>query len=163
MERGESYDASLARMQAQGVAEADPSLDVDGWDAAAKTAVLANVWLDAAITPHDVRREGISADTAVRARAALRAGRRLKLVASGRRHDGVVETSVALQELPADDVLGSLDGEGNALEVDTWPTGRIVITQRDGGLEKTAYALLTDLVTVATTARHADDRLKGRA
>jgi homoserine dehydrogenase len=42
-----------------------------------------------------------------------------------------------------------LDGQGNALELDTRPLGRIVITQRDGGLEKTAYALVTDLFTIA--------------
>ena len=47
MERGESFDAALARMQEAGVAEADPSLDIDGWDAAAKAAALANVLLDA--------------------------------------------------------------------------------------------------------------------
>jgi homoserine dehydrogenase len=52
-------------------------------------------------------------------------------------------------ELAPDDPLAMLDEQGNALEIDTWPLGRIVITQRDGGLEKTAYALLSDLVTVA--------------
>ena len=59
MARGESFADALGEMQAQGIAEADPSLDVDGWDAAAKAAVLANVWLDARITPHDVVRAGI--------------------------------------------------------------------------------------------------------
>ena len=54
---------------------------------------------------------------------------------------------VALEELPADDPLAMLDGQGNALELDTWPLGRMVITQRDGGLEQTAYALVSDLVT----------------
>src|SRR6185436_551940 len=80
LEAGEPYDAALARMQAAGVAEADPSLDVDGWDAAAKTAALANVWLGAETTPHAVAREGIGPETATRARAALGNGRRLKLV-----------------------------------------------------------------------------------
>jgi homoserine dehydrogenase len=56
---------------------------------------------------------------------------------------------VGLEELAADDPLAILEGQANALELDTWPLGRIVITQRDGGLEKTAYALLADLVTVA--------------
>ena len=51
--------------------------------------------------------------------------------------------AVELEELAADDPLAILDGQANALEIDTWPLGRIVITQRDGGLEKTAYALLT--------------------
>jgi homoserine dehydrogenase len=149
MERGEPFDAALGRMQAAGVAEADPSLDVDGWDAAAKTAALANVWLGAELTPHLIDREGITAETGDRAREALTRNRRLKLVASasgiGREASGRVE----LVELPFDDPLAILEEHGNALEIDTWPLGRVVIAQRDGGLEKTAYALLTDLVTVA--------------
>jgi homoserine dehydrogenase len=153
MERGEAFDAALARMQAEGVAEADASLDVDGWDAAAKTAVLANVWMNAGVTPHTVRRQGISASTATRAREALERGHRLKLVARAQRSNSSVEAIVELQELERGDPLAELDGQGNALEIDTWPTGRIVITQRDGGLEKTAYALLSDLVTVAKRSR----------
>jgi formyl-CoA transferase/CoA:oxalate CoA-transferase len=151
MERGEPFDAALARMQAEGIAEADPSLDVDGWDAAAKTSALANVWLDARMTPRAVVREGIGPATAARARSAREAGRRLKLVAEGRRHEGRVEASVGLRELEAGDPLAALDGQGNAVEIDTWPTGRIVITQRDGGLEKTAYALLGDLCEIGKT------------
>jgi homoserine dehydrogenase len=150
MERGERFDDALARMQAAGVAEADPRLDVDGWDAAAKAAALANVLLDANTTPLAVAREGIAPALESRAQTAVRSGRRLKLVAQGRRSASGVTTAVELQELPANDPLAIVDGQANALELDTWPAGRIVITQRDGGLEKTAYALLSDLITVAS-------------
>ena len=153
MERGDAFDATLARMQAAGVAEADPSLDVDGWDAAAKAAALANVLLDANLTPHDVRREGIGPADAARCRQAVADGRRLKLVAHAARSADGVRVAVELQELPAADPLAIVDGQANALELDTWPTGRIVVTQRDGGLEKTAYALLSDLITVARRVR----------
>ncbi len=61
LEDGAEYGPALAEMQAQGIAEADPSLDVDGWDAAAKAAALTNVLLDGRITPHDVDRTGIGA------------------------------------------------------------------------------------------------------
>ncbi len=149
LEAGEPFDSALRRMQAAGVAEADPSLDVDGWDAAAKAAAMANVWLDARMTPRDVTREGLGPATAERARAARAGGRRLKLVASGRAADPRADVRVTLEELPLDDPLAGLDGQANALEIDTWPAGRIVITQRDGGLEKTAYALVSDLVTLA--------------
>jgi homoserine dehydrogenase len=148
-ERGEAYAPALARMQAEGIAEADASLDVDGWDAAAKASALANVWLDADMTPLLVRREGINVDTAGRARAVRAAGRRLKLVAHAFGRGSQVHAAVELQELAPDDPLAVLDGQGNALELDTWPLGRVVITQRDGGLEKTAYALLADLISVA--------------
>ena len=156
VERGESFDGALARMQAAGVAEADPSLDVDGWDAAAKTAALANVLMDADLTPQAVRREGLTSGCGERARAAMVAGRRLKLVARASRHGDRLDAAVGLEELDASDPLAQLDGQANALEFDTTPLGRIVITQRDGGLEKTAYALVTDLVTVAR-------RIQGRA
>ena len=155
IERGGPFDAALARMQAEGVAEADPSLDLDGWDAAAKTAAMANVWFDAGITPLDVRREGLSADVAARVHAAIAHHRRLKLVARAARQSNGVEAAVELRELDVDDPLAILDGHANALELDTWPAGRIVITQRDSGLEKTAYALLSDLVTVARSVQQA--------
>jgi len=148
LERGEDYDAALRRMQAEGVAEADPSLDVDGWDAAAKVAALANVWLDARITPADVQREGITPACGERARALMAQGRRLKLVGAAYRDGDDVHAMVSLEELASNDPLAMLDDQANALEIDSTPLGRIVITQRDGGLEKTAYALVTDLVAL---------------
>jgi homoserine dehydrogenase len=153
MEHGASYAHALADMQQAGVAEADPSHDVDGWDAAVKAVAIANVLLNADLTPGRVAyREGISAATAVRALSARAAGRRLKLVASGSGRGREASVSVRLDELSADDPLAILDGQANAIELDTWPLGRLVITQRDGGLEKTAYALLADLFTIATRA-----------
>jgi len=148
MEHGESYESALARMQQAGVAEADPSLDVDGWDAAAKTAALANVLLDAGSTPLAVAREGIGPETGARAIDAAKRGLRLKLVARGSGHGPAADLRVGLEELATDDPLAMLEGQANALELDTWPLGRVVITQRDGGMEKTAYALLSDLMTV---------------
>lgn len=153
MEQGEVFAAALARMQAAGVAEADPSLDVDGWDTAAKVAAMANVWMDAGMTPQDVRREGISATDAGRVTEAAARGKRVKLVGRASRTSEGVTAAVQLETLAADDPLGSLDGQANALELDTDILGRVVITQRDGGLEKTAYALFTDLMTVAKTEK----------
>jgi len=156
LERGEDFDVALARMQAEGIAEADPSLDVDGWDAAAKVAAMANVWMGARVRPQDVERSGIGAADAVRARQAVAEGRRLKLVASGKRRRVCFWTKkkphgflkVGLEALQADDPLAQLEGQANALELETDQLGRVVITQRDGGLEKTAYALFGDLVRI---------------
>jgi homoserine dehydrogenase len=148
LERGESYAAALKRMQDEGIAEADPSLDIDGWDAAAKVAAMANVWFDARMTPADVKRSGLTPDCETRAVAAVRQFRRLKLVGSARREGNRVSAEVGLQELALPDPLAILNDQANALEIDSTPLGRIVITQRDGGLEKTAYALLADLVTL---------------
>jgi homoserine dehydrogenase len=148
MARGEPFDAALARMQAEGIAEADASLDLDGWDAAAKTAALANVLLNADLTPQRVVRQGITSEVAARVASARASGRELKVVAqaSGRGPD--TAASVQLTEVEPDDPLASLEGPANALELNTWPLGRVVIMQRDGGLEQTAYALFSDLVRV---------------
>ncbi len=145
LEAGQEFGPALARMQAEGIAEADPTLDVDGWDAAAKTSALANVFLDAGITPHEVAREGIGPNTAERARAAMANGRRLRLVAAAKRG---APPQVRLLELPPEDLLANLHGTSNALIFETDTLGRIAITQLDGGLHHTAYALLSDLIAV---------------
>jgi homoserine dehydrogenase len=151
MERGDSFDDALARMQTEGIAEADPSLDLDGWDAAAKASALANVLLDARVTPLTVKRAGIRKSHAERAQKALANGRRLKLVASATRGEsGSVAVAVEPVELPTSDLLASLDGKANALVLETDLLGAIAICQLEGNLTHTAYALLSDLVTVRT-------------
>jgi len=80
MGEGGGFAAALAHAQEQGFAEADPAHDVDGHDAAAKTAALANVLMDARITPDQVARESIAGVTPERVRHAWEAGRRLRVV-----------------------------------------------------------------------------------
>jgi homoserine dehydrogenase len=148
LEDGESFDAALARMQAEGIAEADPSLDVDGWDAAAKTSALANVLMRARMTPQAVEREGIGLSTARLAMAAKARGARVRLVASARASSGGVVTSVRPVELPEHDLLAGLRGMANALILETDLLGQIAICQLSGSLTQTAYALLSDLVAI---------------
>jgi len=152
MEEGQRFDAALAEMQARGVAEADASLDVDGWDAAAKTAALANVLLGANITPKDVERQGIGPGTGRRARAARAAGRRLKLVARAERRGRRIVASVRPEDLGGDDLLAGLEGQQNALILKTALLEEIAIVQRSGSLTQTAYALLSDLIAIARGA-----------
>jgi len=149
LEDGDEFGRALARMQAEGIAESDPSLDIDGWDAAAKTSALANVLMDARMTPHSVHRTGIGPASGALARDARAQGRRLRLVASAtRRADGGIDAVVAPVELPGDDLLSGLRGQANALIIATDLLGEIAICQLDGCLTETAYALLSDLVTV---------------
>ena len=149
LERGEEFGAALARMQAEGIAEADPALDLDGWDAAAKAAALANVLMDARLTPADVRRTGISPEDAARARNALTRGKRLKLIASAvREPSGAVVATVQPVELAREDLLAGLDGKANALVLRTDLLGELAICQLEGNLTHTAYALLSDIVTI---------------
>jgi homoserine dehydrogenase len=143
MEQGHAFEGALAEMQARGIAEADASLDVEGWDAAAKAAALANVLMGAHITPKDVERHGIGPATGRLAREARAAGRRLKLVARAERH-GRGSRRVAPEALPGDDLLAGLEGQQNALILTTDLLEEIAIVQRSGSLTQTAYALLSD-------------------
>ncbi|HEX6973540.1 MAG TPA: hypothetical protein VF147_04025 [Vicinamibacterales bacterium] len=156
LEDGDEFAPALARMQQLGIAEADPSLDVDGWDAAAKASALANVLMGARMTPQQVNRQGLDAGSADAARRALAAGRRLRLVASAaKKSDGTIEANVAPVELPATDLLAGLRGQANALVLNTDLLGEVAICQLDGSLTQTAYALLSDLVTIRQRAARA--------
>jgi homoserine dehydrogenase len=152
MEEGQPFDEALAEMQERGIAEADPSLDVDGWDAAAKTAALANVLLGARLTPRTIDRHGITPEIGARAIEARRAGRRVKLVVRARRKGSQVVARVAPEEIAESDLLAGLEGQQNAIVFQTDLLEEIAIVQRGGGLTQTAYALLSDLVTIARSA-----------
>jgi homoserine dehydrogenase len=156
MEAGRTWSQALADMQAEGIAEADPSFDVDGWDAAAKTAALVNVLMRGAATPRTVERTGIRGLTPDDMLNAVRRGKRIRLVASAERRDGQIAARVAPVELDAADPLASLGGRQNQIVLETDLLGPIGIQQLDGGLVQTAYALLSDLVTLARSLGRAD-------
>jgi homoserine dehydrogenase len=156
MEAGRTWAQALADMQAEGMAEADPSLDVDGWDAAAKAAALVNVLMRGAVTPRTIERTGIRGLTPEDMQNAVRRGKRIRLVASAERRDGQITARVAPVELEAADPLASLGGRQNQIVLETDLLGPIGIQQLDGGLVQTAYALLSDLVTLARSLGRAD-------
>jgi homoserine dehydrogenase len=155
MEQGQAFDEALTEMQAMGVAEADASLDIEGWDAAAKTAALANVLMGATLTPQRVERCGITPDLMARAIAARQSDRRLKLVARAGYEGERVTARVAPEELPTDDLLATIDGQQNGLILLTDLLGEFAIVQRGSGLTQTAHALLSDLLTIAAEQQSA--------
>jgi homoserine dehydrogenase len=154
LEENEPFDAALARMQALGIAEADPSLDVDGWDAAAKTAALANVLLDARSTPLEIAREVWARPRRAGAHRA-RARRRLKLVAAATGRGRDVRASVSLTELAADDPLAdSRSGQcARARDLAARP-------HRDHGARRRTRA---DGVCAPHRSRHGGQTRAGRA
>jgi homoserine dehydrogenase len=156
MEAGRPYGEALAEMQAEGIAEADPSFDVDGWDAAAKTAALVNVLMRGAVTPRTIDRTGIRGITPEALQDAVRRGRRIRLVASAARRDGQIAARVAPEEIDASDPLAGLGGRQNQIVLDTDVLGSIGVQQLDGGLVQTAYALLSDLVSLARSLGRTD-------
>lgn len=148
MERGQTAAAALEEARAAGVAEADPRHDIDGWDAAVKGCVLANTLMGADLRPAAVERRGVGSVTPGAVRRALRRGRRIRLTVRGRRAGGSVRVTVAPEELAQGDLLVSLGADG-VLVLETDLMGEIGIWEGAGGVDQTAYALLSDLVQVA--------------
>lgn len=153
LERGTSFDNAVTAMQKLGIAEADPSLDIDGWDAAAKTAALVNVLMAGRITPHDVLRTGIASVDVSDAREALARSRHIRLVASAGWKGDVIEARVEPELLDAHDPLASLGGSENALYLRTDLLGEIGIVQRTSTLTQTAYALMSDVMRISRRLR----------
>ena len=153
IERGRELEHALAEMRAKGIAEADASLDVEGWDAAAKTAVLVNALVGGSITPHHVQRTGIAALSAAEIQEAAARNKRIRLVASASRHGGQLIARVEPELLDATDPLAGLGELDNALYLDTDLLGELGIVQRSSGLTQTAYALLSDLARIAQRLR----------
>jgi len=149
LERGIEFDRALADMQARGIAEADPGLDIDGWDAAAKTAALVNVLMGSVMTPHHVARTGIRDVTGFDVREALGRNKRIRLVASASRQGGKVKARVEPELLDHHDPLAGLVDLNNALYLTTDLLGEIGIVQRGGSLTQTAYALVSDLSRIS--------------
>jgi len=153
MERGVALESAVRTAQAEGFAEADPSHDLEGWDAAAKITVLANALLGASQTPFDVQREGITGVTPARVQEVRRAGRRLKLVCRATRQGSAVRTRVGLEEVPADHPFATLSGSGSVLRIETDLMGPIVVAQEEPTLYDTAYGVLNDLLTLGGDSR----------
>ncbi|MDH7556822.1 MAG: homoserine dehydrogenase [Candidatus Methanosuratincola sp.] len=155
MEKGRTYSEVLKEAQRMGYAEADPTMDVEGWDAAAKAAILANHFFGADIKPDAVARRGISGVTLEEVTGAIRKGGRIKLIAKAWRGDrGEARAEVAPTWLPASDPLASIGGVTNALTFSTDTLGDITIVGPGAGRRATGYALLSDMISIARSLAH---------
>lgn len=151
MERGETFDQAVKFCQGIGVAETDPSADVDGWDAAIKVAALVTVLMDVPCTPQDVQRDGIRGITPGMIAEAKSNGQRYKLVCSAERVASGVRAQVAPQLVPVSDPLYGMEDSttGVAFRTDVLGDYSIIESERPGlvaGPEPTAYGLFADFI-----------------
>jgi homoserine dehydrogenase len=151
MEEGLTRVAAVREAQALGIAEADPRLDLDGWDAAVKGCALANGLMGAAVRPRDVHRQGIGRVTSRDVRRALGSGCRVRLVARGARQGHRVRVTVRPERVSLGDPLSG-SGPDAALLLNTDLMGEIGVFERGGDVSQTAYALLSDLLRIFGTA-----------
>ena len=146
MEDGLSFEESLAKAQQIGVAETDPSNDIDGWDAAVKVAAVIRVLMGVPIRLEDIQREGIGKLSGEAVRAARAEGRPYKLVCRAQREVRGVTASVQPEQVPLNDPLAWVAGTSSIVYFETDIFPGLAITENNPGLEATAYGMLADFV-----------------
>ena len=149
VERGATLTEGVAEAQRLGIAEADPSLDLDGWDAAVKLAALANAAMGAELVPEAVARQGLREVDPAWVRAAAGRGARVKMVAAVERGGGGVAAGVAARELPASHPFARTDGPGSVLRIATDLMGTVLVAEEAPDLRTTAYGVIADLLEIA--------------
>jgi homoserine dehydrogenase len=149
-EEGHAFEDALREAQRLGYAEADPSADVEGHDAAAKCAILASIAFNARVTAGDVFREGISRVTTEDIESARRLGYVVKLLAIAEIGDDErIAVRVHPAMIPASHPLASVRDAFNAVFVEGDKVGELMFYGRGAGGDPTATAVVGDLVTVA--------------
>jgi len=145
MEKGLSFEEGVKGAQAEQIAEADPSNDLDGWDASVKIVALANVLMGADLRPEDVDRESISSITPERIREAKARNRRIKMICSAWREGPSFKASVKAEEIPLEHPFALVDATGSIVRFETDLLGRILVTEENPDITTTAYGVLADL------------------
>jgi homoserine dehydrogenase len=150
MEQGFTFDEALQKAQALGIAETDATHDVDGWDAAVKTAALITVLMDIPVKLEDIAREGIRDLTPQALRNAKRDGWPFKLVCRAKRVGDRVKASVAPEKVLATSPMAKITGTSSYIYFETDIFPGLAITEENPGLYATAYGLLADFVRAVT-------------
>lgn len=148
MEQGAPFESALSYARGLGITEADPNLDLDGWDSSVKLSLLIQALMGGNVKPEDIERRGISEETGRVVRAAVRRDRRVRLVARAYRQGGKVIGKVEPQELEVFDPLAAIRGLSNILILNTDTMHELAIVENNPSVEQTAFALFSDLVTL---------------
>lgn len=148
LEEGLTYDEALAEGRKLGIVEADPSMDVEGHDPAAKIVAMANVLMDADLTPDQVTRKGIDGIDREQILAAKSRGNVLKLLCKATRENGRITASVLPAEIPAGDVYAAVDGTSSVYSIVTDYMGKLTVIEHDGVPLQTGYGVFGDILRI---------------
>jgi homoserine dehydrogenase len=146
MEQGLSFEQSLMHAQEIGIAETDPTHDVEGWDATVKVAALVIVLMGVPIKLNAIERKGVSGLSAEEVRTARAEGNRYKLVCRAQRSGDDVTASVRPEKIPLSDPLASVSGTSSIIYFETDILPGVAITEMNPGVETTAYGMLADFI-----------------
>ncbi len=153
MASGMSFDDAVREAQRLGVAESDPSDDIDGLDAAVKVIGLANVLMGGKLKLSDVTRQGIRDITAAQLREVHEKGEAWKLICRAKRgSDGRISASVGPERITSDDPLYAVRGTSLAIGFETDVFRELFISERDPGPEATAYGMLSDFINAVRSS-----------
>lgn len=148
MEQGGTFEEGLDAARRMGIAEADASYDVEGWDSAAKTAALANVLMDARTNPLVIPTRGITQLNPERVRKLIGDGKTVRLVSRAKRVNDGLSLRVRAEVLDRSDILASVHGTSNLLLLHTDLMGTIGTVSISPAVEQTAYGAFIDLVEI---------------
>jgi len=146
---GSMFEDALADAQANGYAEADPTLDVEGYDTAHKLAILTALGYGMAINYDDIYIEGISKITPLDIEFAAQFGYRIKLLAISKFKGGKAEARIHPTMIPFDNILSNVNGTLNAVTVAGDAVGEILLSGHGAGMMPTASAVISDIVDLA--------------
>jgi homoserine dehydrogenase len=149
MEHGGSFAEGLAAARALGITEAGGAFDIEGWDSAAKTATLANVLMDAGVTPQQIATRGITRLTPARLAEINRQGKTVRLVSRAHRNPRGLALRVRAEVLDRGDILACTPGTSNLILFHTDLMGTFGTVSIDPTVEQTAYGVFSDLVSLA--------------
>lgn len=148
MEEGLTYEEALNQAQKLGYAEADPTSDVEGYDALYKIVILSNVVMNAPLRKEDVARKGISHLTQEDIEKAKAEGKRWKLLARAKKEGNLVKAEIAPEKISLTDPLAGVMGATNAVTYATDLAGPITLIGAGAGRIETGFSLLIDLINI---------------
>lgn len=154
LEQRITFEEAVRQAQEIGVAEADPSTDLEGWDSAVKTVVVANVLMGADLRPADVDRTGITAVTSEEAQAALADDARIKLICEVVREGDTVRASVRPERVPLSDPLSQVSQTSSAVTIETDTLHQLTVFEGDTDPTTTAYGMLVDMLNILRGRYH---------
>ncbi len=146
MAAGNTYEAAMEEGRKRGFVEADPSLDIDGWDASAKLTALMNVLMDTDIRPSDIHRTGIAGITPADIALAAERGNVIKLLCRGHFKDGEPVGTVEPVELERSHPYAAISGTSSIVTLHTDLMGAVTIIEHDPEIEQTGYGIFSDLI-----------------
>lgn len=146
--KGLAYDDILAEGRRLGFVEADASMDIEGYDAAAKITALANVLMYAHLTPNQVDRKGIEDITAQDIQAAADRGKVIKLLCHAWRENGAVRTRVQPAEVPLTALEATIDATSSLVSITTDLMGKLSVVEHNPLIQQTAYGVFGDVLRV---------------